>query len=101
LLRRREPGVEYYVEHNDVSSVQFFPSLTTKRFFFIVTNADGASNYKVVRVDENDLSSWKTIIPEEQDIQIEDIDMFQVHGSYFCIHSFVVSFFFLFFLLEQ
>ncbi|KAF1315151.1 Serine protease family s09a, partial [Globisporangium splendens] len=65
LLRRREPNTAYFADHaNDR--------------FYVVTNADKAQNYKIVSPRESSHhESWETILPESQDVKIEDVDLFK------------------------
>uniref|UniRef100_K3WNC2 Prolyl endopeptidase n=1 Tax=Globisporangium ultimum (strain ATCC 200006 / CBS 805.95 / DAOM BR144) TaxID=431595 RepID=K3WNC2_GLOUD len=65
LLRRREPNTVYFADHADDR-------------FYIVTNADKAQNYKIVSSQEpSHHESWETILPESQDVKIEDVDLFK------------------------
>lgn len=47
---------------------------------YLVTNADGAVNYKVVAAPASDprKTNWKLEIPPRLDVKIEDMDMFEV-----------------------
>ncbi len=49
---------------------------------YIITNADGAENYKVVRapVDAPQQSNWVEVVPPSGSRKIEDMDMFKVRG---------------------
>jgi hypothetical protein len=49
---------------------------------YIITNADGADNYKVVRapVDAPQQSNWVEVVPPSGSRKIEDMDMFKVRG---------------------
>ena len=50
---------------------------------FIITNADGADNYKVVRapVDAPQQSNWVEVVPPSGSRKIEDMDMFKVRAA--------------------
>ena len=47
--------------------------------FYIVTNKDGARNFKVMRVgeDQTDASFWEEFIAHREDVLIEDIEIFK------------------------
>ncbi|KAG6583292.1 putative serine protease family S09A [Phytophthora cinnamomi] len=69
LLRPREAGTLYFADH-------------AAGQFFIVTNADGALNYKIAtsKWDAEAASSvgqWNTLVPEHEDVKIEDVDLFE------------------------
>ncbi|CAI5742608.1 unnamed protein product [Peronospora destructor] len=65
LLRLRETGTLYFADH-------------AAGQFYIVTNADGAVNYKVATftMDAAD-GRWKTFVPEHENVKIEDMDLFE------------------------
>ena len=65
LLRPRETGVEYFVDHGRAG-------------FYIVTNADGAVGYKVVLVREG-ASDWSPFYSPSDHAAIEDMDLFDSH----------------------
>ena len=50
---------------------------------YIITNADGADNYKVVRapVDAPQQSNWVEVVPPSGSRKIEDMDMFKVRAA--------------------
>lgn len=64
----RTRGLEYSISHFGTD-------------FFVLTNKDGATNFKLMRVDENNTSSdhWKEFIPHRQDVLLEDIDIFKAY----------------------
>ncbi|GMF13717.1 unnamed protein product [Phytophthora lilii] len=73
LLRPREAGTLYFADH-------------AADKFFIVTNADGALNYKIATSKWNaeaattsspPVGQWETLIPEHEDVKIEDVDLFE------------------------
>ncbi|KAF4032454.1 Prolyl oligopeptidase family [Phytophthora infestans] len=72
LLRRREAGTLYFADH-------------AAGQFFVVTNADGALNYKIATCQSNlkakstssSLGEWQTLVPEHEDVKIEDVDLFE------------------------
>lgn len=47
--------------------------------FYIVTNKDGARNFKVMRVreDQTDTVHWEEFIPHREEVLIEDIEIFK------------------------
>ena len=66
LVAARRPGVEYDVDHGG-------------GFLWIVTNADGARNFKVARVadDAPDLARWRDWLPARAEAFVEGIDVFR------------------------
>ena len=46
--------------------------------FYVITNKDGATNFKLVTCGENDTSSkyWKDVIPHREDTLLESMEMF-------------------------
>ncbi|KUF93396.1 hypothetical protein AM588_10007385 [Phytophthora nicotianae] len=69
LLRKREAGTLYFADH-------------AAGQFFIVTNADGALNYKIATCQGNSdakssIGQWETLVPEHEDVKIEDVDLFE------------------------
>ena len=47
-------------------------------YFYILTNADGAKNYKLMRTPVNltEKEHWEEVIPHRDDVLIEDFDLF-------------------------
>jgi oligopeptidase B len=72
LVAQRRDGVEYTVEH--------WSNGADDRFY-IVTNADGAENFKLAtaRVDEPDATHWIDVIGHRDDVRIERVDAFSNH----------------------
>ncbi|GMF49495.1 unnamed protein product [Phytophthora fragariaefolia] len=73
LLRPREAGTLYFADH-------------AAGQFFIVTNADGALNYKIATSKWNadttgsassSVGRWETLVPEDEGVKIEDVDLFE------------------------
>jgi oligopeptidase B len=62
LLKHRQQGVEYYVEHQGDS-------------FYVRTN-EAAKNFKLMRVRE---SVWEEVIPHRMDVMLEDMAGFRDH----------------------
>ncbi len=60
--RGLEYGVSHYGDH-----------------FYILTNKDGATNFKLMKVSEGDTASahWEEFIPHRKDVLLEDIDIFK------------------------
>ncbi|KAI8976952.1 prolyl oligopeptidase family-domain-containing protein, partial [Pilobolus umbonatus] len=63
LIKPRVPGVEYYVDHHDDT-------------FYILTNADHARNFKLVRAADRS-SEWEDVITMNPTEKIEDVDLFK------------------------
>ncbi len=62
----RERGLEYSIYHY-------------ADHFYIVTNKDGARNFKVMKVreDRTQAGHWEEFIPHREDVLIEDIEIFK------------------------
>ncbi|HET7489553.1 MAG TPA: S9 family peptidase [Acidimicrobiales bacterium] len=68
VVQPREQGVEYHVEHHGDR-------------FLIVTNADGADNFKLVEapVDDPGRHSWTEVVGHRDDVKLDGIDVFAAH----------------------
>ncbi|MDO6517997.1 S9 family peptidase [Zobellia uliginosa] len=66
MFSPRDRGVEYSVSHYG-------------SHFYILTNKDGATNFKLMKTDENATTSdrWEEFIPHREDVLLEDVDMFK------------------------
>ncbi|MFD2098744.1 S9 family peptidase [Flagellimonas iocasae] len=62
----RDLGMEYSIAHYDGN-------------FYILTNRDKATNFKLMRADENNTSSehWQEFIPHRRDVLLEDVEIFR------------------------
>jgi oligopeptidase B len=73
VVEPRTPGLEYAVEHHidDEHGDRFF----------MVTNADGAQDFKVMVTDVANpgRSSWVEVIPHRAGVRIHDVDAFAGH----------------------
>ena len=66
IFQKREKGLEHSITHfNDK--------------WYIRTNKDNATNFKLMVCDENKTSKeyWKDFIPHKEDVLFEDIDVFE------------------------
>ncbi|MEO9892883.1 S9 family peptidase [Aurantibacter sp.] len=66
MFNPRERGVEYGIYHYADK-------------FYVHTNKDGATNFKMMVTDENNTESkhWQEFIPHNENVLIEDIDIFK------------------------
>ncbi len=66
VFQPRVRGVEYSISHYGDS-------------FYVLTNKDKASNFKLMKTPENATSSdnWKDIIAHREDVLLEDIEIFK------------------------
>lgn len=66
VFQERVRGLEYSISHYDDQ-------------FYIVTNADDAVNFKLMKTSENKtkLEHWTEVIPHRTDVLLEDIDIFK------------------------
>lgn len=62
----RERGVEYSIAHFD-------------NHFYVLTNKDGASNFKLMKTPVNSTTSdnWQEVIGHREDVLIEDFEIFK------------------------
>jgi oligopeptidase B len=66
IFQKRVRGLEYSISHYGDS-------------FYIVTNIDKSTNFKLMKTPENATSkeNWTDLIPHRADVLIEDIDIFK------------------------
>ncbi|MGJ5641027.1 S9 family peptidase [Formosa sp. S-31] len=66
VFQERIRELDYAIAHYDDS-------------FYVITNADGATNFKVVKTDEinTDKSYWEEVLPHRPHVLIEDIEIFK------------------------
>ena len=65
VFQERIRGLEYSISHYDNQ-------------FYIVTNADDAVNFKLMKTPENQtkIEHWTEVLPHRTDVLLEDIDIF-------------------------
>ena len=68
VIRPREQDVEYYVDHHDDR-------------FFVVTNAEGAENFKLVAapVATPGREHWTEVVPHRPDVKLDGAEAFARH----------------------
>jgi oligopeptidase B len=73
VIAERRAGVEYLVEHHT--------SRTDGDRFYIVTNDDGAENFKLVLapVASPGHDHWREVIPHRPDVRLDAVDAFADH----------------------
>lgn len=73
VIAAREDGLEYHVEHHVDGD--------GGERFFVLTNADGASNFKVMSVDAEHTSrdGWVEVIAHRDDARLIGVDAFASH----------------------
>ena len=66
IFQPRQRGLEYHIAH-------------FKDHFYIITNKDGAKNFKIMKTPENktDLKNWIDEIPHRKDTFLEDFSIFK------------------------
>ena len=66
IFSPREKGVEYSISHYDGN-------------FYVLTNKDGATNFKLMKTSEESTSSehWTEFIPHQEDVLLEDVEIFR------------------------
>ncbi|PIB32019.1 oligopeptidase B [Gaetbulibacter sp. 5U11] len=66
IFQERERNLEYSIAHYQNN-------------FYIITNKDGATNFKLQKVEESntDKANWEDVIPHRKDVLLEDIEIFK------------------------
>ncbi len=64
LVKERERGVEYGVSHFG-------------EYFYITTNKDNATNFKLMRAAVSTSNEWEEVIAHQNDVLLEGIDIFK------------------------
>lgn len=66
VFQPRERGLEYGISHY-------------KDDFYIVTNKDGATNFKLMKtpIDKTLKENWKEVIPHREDVLLEEVEIFK------------------------
>ena len=66
IFQPRRRGVEYSVRHYN-------------GFFYVLTNADGATNFKLMKTPEEntEMIHWEEVIAHRSDVLLEEIDIFK------------------------
>ncbi|MFM9825345.1 S9 family peptidase [Flavobacterium sp.] len=66
IFQKRKRGLEYDIAHYEDS-------------FYIVTNKDKSTNFKLMKTQENATSkeNWVDLIPHREDVLLEDIEIFK------------------------
>ena len=66
IFSPREKGVEYSISHFEGD-------------FYVLTNKDGATNFKLMKTSEESTSSehWTEFIPHQEDVLLEDVEIFR------------------------
>ncbi|HEX2701200.1 MAG TPA: S9 family peptidase [Acidimicrobiales bacterium] len=72
VVEPRHQGVEYHLEHHGDR-------------FLVVTNADGAENFKLVEapVDDPGRRNWTEVVAHREDVKLDGIDVFAGHVALF------------------
>lgn len=66
VVQQRADGLEYSVEHFEDE-------------FYIITNADGATNFKLVKTEVGNcgIENWEDVIPHRENILLEGFEIFK------------------------
>ncbi|WP_282135828.1 S9 family peptidase [Seonamhaeicola maritimus] len=66
VFQERQKDLEYSIAHYNGC-------------FYIMANCDGATNFKLLKADENKTSieHWEEVIPHRKDVLLEDIEIFK------------------------
>jgi oligopeptidase B len=78
ILRADDPTGEFQVFHPRTRGLEYSISHYGNDFY-VLTNKDGATNFKLMKVSEGDTSAanWQEFIPHREDVLLEDIDIFK------------------------
>ena len=70
MVQERTRGLEYDIAHMG-------------DYFYILTNKDGATNYKLIRtkIDTPEASNWETILEHREDVLLEDLELFKAYWA--------------------
>jgi oligopeptidase B len=68
IFQERERDLEYSIAHFE-------------DHFYVVTNKDGATNFKLMKTPISDTSknNWEEVIPHRKDVLLEDVSIFKNH----------------------
>ncbi len=79
VVEPRSHGVEYSIDHHDAPPSNASP--IDPGHFFVVTNADGAQNFKlmVCPADTPGRSHWTEVVSHRADVRLDDVDVFADH----------------------
>ncbi len=77
-LRADDPDGKFKVFHPRTRGLEYSISHYGDDFY-VLTNKDGATNFKLMKVAEGDTSAenWKEFIPHREDVLLEGIDIFK------------------------
>lgn len=66
IFQQRTRGLEYGISHYE-------------DHFYIVTNKDKATNFKLMKTpeDKTSMKNWEDVIPHREDVLLEDVDIFK------------------------
>lgn len=66
IIQPRIRGLEYSIAHY-------------RECFYILTNKDGATNFKLMKAPVHDpsIENWEEVIPHREEVLLEDIDLFR------------------------
>jgi oligopeptidase B len=66
VFQKRKRGLEYDISHFG-------------EHFYVVTNKDDATNFKLMKTPENatSIENWEDVIPHREDVLLEDIEIFK------------------------
>ncbi len=66
VFQPRIRGLEYGIAHYNTD-------------FYVLTNADGATNFKLMKVSEENTAkeNWKDLIPHRESVLLEDVEIFK------------------------
>ena len=70
VVQEREKDLEYSISHYG-------------EHFYIFTNADGAKNYKVMKVAVNkpQMENWEEVLAHREDVLLEDLELFNEYWT--------------------
>ncbi|OCB78654.1 S9 family peptidase [Flavobacterium crassostreae] len=78
ILSAEDPNGKFQVFQKRVRGLEYSISYY-EGYFYIVTNKDKATNFKLMKTPENATAkkNWQEVIPHREDVLLEDIDIFR------------------------
>ncbi|WP_082994721.1 MULTISPECIES: S9 family peptidase [Aquimarina] len=78
ILRSDDPTGEFKVFQPRIRGVEYGIA-HYEDHFYVLTNADEATNFKLMKVSEDNTAkeNWKDVIPHRKDVLLEDVEIFK------------------------
>jgi len=78
VVNANTPDAEFTVFQKRIRGLEYSISHFEDRFY-IITNMDGATNFKLMKTNENqtECKFWEDVIPHREDVLLEDLEIFK------------------------